>query len=139
VGHSLAACCLIAVELAGGSLRADIITPPTVTAFAVPSTARVGQAVTVSASAAGAASDNSDGHDWNANGQSNILRLIVEYRSPDGRWKKASDWLPSQKAASTVSATLVFDTPGIWYVNVQAMDGRPWYSSPQVTAVDVSP
>jgi len=134
-GRLLALCLLGAAP----ATRADLIAPPTVNSASVPSTARVGQPVTVTASAAGADSDNSDGHDWNANAQKNILRLIVEYRSPDGRWKAASDWLPSPRTPNTVSATLTFDAPGIWYVSIQAMDSRPWYSIPQVTAVAVSP
>lgn len=113
--------------MASPSLRADLVTPPTLDYVNYPTSVNMGQTVNISVGAHANLSDNSDGNDWNST-QAVIARVTVEYLAPGGSWTNIYEWLPTWQSPANISTAFTPNTPGTWYFRVRLMDGRPWYT-----------
>lgn len=71
-------------------MRAALVTPPIVDWVSVPSTATVGQSVTIGVGGHGDYSDNSDGNNWNAGTMPYILRITIDVQRPGQGWTNVS-------------------------------------------------
>lgn len=116
---------------------AALVTPPIIDWVSVPSTATVGQSVSVGVGAHAVLSDNSDGNDWNAGTAAAIARVMVDWQRPDGSTQRIYEWLPTWVSPATIWTSFTPSTPGTHYIHVQLMDGRPWYSNVQSYAITV--
>ena len=121
------------------ALRAQLVAPPTFDSISLPSSATIGSTITISATAQGNLSNNSDGNNWNSGTQPDILRIIIQYEPPGGSWTGLTNWMPVYSTPNSTTTSLTLNAAGTWYVSFQAMDGRPWYSSLLTYPVVVSP
>src|SRR5258708_7536948 len=121
---------LLAAASFTGSIRADLVTPPSLDYFNYPSTAIVGQAIGISAGAHANYSDNSDGNDWNSGTRATILRIWIQYYAPDGSSGTINDWMPSFVNPNSGSWSFTPSMAGSYTFSITLMDGRPWYSGP---------
>jgi hypothetical protein len=130
---------LLLLGLSSG-LRAQLVAPPSFTSISLPSTATVGQNITVSATGVANYSDNSDNNDWNTGDHLRILRVMVWYFRPgDADWTLWNDWMPSWVSPNTFSNSINMNVSGTWYFWFDLMDGRPWYHGGTQYSVTVSP
>lgn len=121
------------------ALRAQLVAPPTFTYISVPSSATLGQTISIGAGGQGNASDNSDGNNWNSGDQMDILRITIDICPPGGSWTNLYDWLPVWETPASATVSYTLNQTGTWYVSFQLMDGRPWYSNQLVYAITVNP
>ncbi|MFZ5493763.1 MAG: fibronectin type III domain-containing protein [Verrucomicrobiota bacterium] len=117
--------------------HATLVTPPVVDWVSVPSTATVGQSVSVGAGGHGEYSDNSDGNNWNAGTMPYILRIIIDVQRPGQGWTNLHDWLGTWQTPASAWTSFTPNDPGTHYIRVQLMDGRPWYSAVYTYAIGV--
>lgn len=117
--------------------RAQLVAPPTVDWVSVPSSATVGQTVSVGAGGHGNYSDNSDGNNWNDGTKTYILRIIIDVQRPGQGWTNLHDWLGTWQTPASAWTSFTVNTPGTHYIRVQLMDGRPWYSGVYTYAIGV--
>src|SRR5579871_2995622 len=108
--------------------RAQVVAPPGMS-WSFPSTVQYGSTITINASAWVNYSDNSDGNDWNTPSDLVIYRIMIQLMDPNGNVSQLSDWVPGCPIpnAASVSPSFTANIPGTWYVQFDAMDGRPWY------------
>ncbi|HEX2855459.1 MAG TPA: putative Ig domain-containing protein [Opitutaceae bacterium] len=118
--------------------RAQLVAPPTFTSIGVPATAYLNQSVTISATAQGTYSDNSDGNNWNTAGQLAIMRIIINVTAPDTSTWNINDWMPGYVTPNSASVPLTLDQNGTWYIAFYAMDGRPWWNGVGPYSITVS-
>ncbi|HEU5078917.1 MAG TPA: hypothetical protein VFT72_06875 [Opitutaceae bacterium] len=109
--------------------KATLVTPPTIDWVSIPATASVGTTVNVGVGGHANPSDNSDGNDWNTAARLAIWAVYIDVEDPHGNWTRIYDFLPVHQTPVSVSASFAITMPGTYYVQVQLMDGRPWYSS----------
>lgn len=106
--------------------HAQLVTPPTIDWVSLPSTATVGQTVSVGVGAHANLSDNSDSNDWNT-GQAVVARVMIDLDGPSGT-TRIYDWLPTGETPAEVWTSFNVTAPGTHYISVRLMDGRPWFS-----------
>lgn len=109
--------------------RATLVTPPTIDWVSIPATASVGSTVNVGVGGHANPSDNSDGNDWNTAARLAIWAVYIDVEDPNGNWTRIYDFLPVHQTPVSISASFTITMPGTYNVQVQLMDGRPWYSS----------
>lgn len=110
-------------------LRAQLVTPPSVDWVSIPSTATVGQSVSVGVGAHANASDNSDGNDWNAGTYLTVARIMVDLNRPgESNWTRIYEWLSPWHSPAEIWTSFTVTSPGTHTIHIQVMDGRPWYS-----------
>lgn len=108
--------------------RSQLVTPPSVDWVSVPSTASVGQSVSVGVGAHANYSDNSDGNDWNSGTRATVARIMIDLGRPDGSWTRIYEWLDPWRTPADAWTSFTVNAPGTHTIHVQVMDGRPWYS-----------
>jgi hypothetical protein len=118
-----------------GTVRAQLVTPPSVDWVSIPSTAAVGQSVDVGVGFHANYSDNSDGNDWNS-GMAVVLRTMIDLDRPSGS-SRIYDWLPAGAASGQVWTSFTVNEPGTHYITVQLMDGRPWFSDSYTYSISI--
>jgi len=114
--------------------QAQVVAPPTVDWVSVPSTATVGQTVSVGVGAHANASSDSY-----FNGSALVIaRVMVDLTRPDGSTSRIYDWLPTWQTPAEIWTSFTVNAPGTHYISVQLMDGRPWYSGVLGYAIGVA-
>lgn len=111
----------------GSSVSAQLVTPPDVDWVSLPGSASVGDTVWVGVGTHGNYSDNSDGNEWN-NGLEVIARVMVDLGRPGAGGERIYEWLPTWVTPAEIWTSFTVNTAGTHYIDIQVMDGRPWYS-----------
>jgi hypothetical protein len=114
---------------------AQLVTPPSVDWVSAPTSASVGQTVSIGVGGHANFSDNSDGNDWNSSGAV-LARITIWLQRPgQSDWTVLSDWLSPWRTWADQWTSFTVNAAGTHYIKVQLMDGRPWFSGVYTYAI----
>lgn len=128
---------LCGLAIASICARAALVTPPQIDWVSLPSSASVGQSVSVGAGAHANASDNSDGNDWNTSSRLVVAYIKIELARPGQGWVTLADWLNPWRTPAENWASFTINSGGTHYIRISAMDGRPWFTPEYVYSINV--
>jgi hypothetical protein len=121
------------------SVSAQLVAPPVVDWVSLPGSASVGQTVNVGVGAHGELSDNSDGNDYNADGSEQIILISVQLWRPGASSpEQIYAWLPTPMTPAEIWTSFTVNSAGTHWIEIQAMDWRPWFSPLYTYAIGVT-
>jgi hypothetical protein len=120
------------------SVFAQLVAPPDIDWVSIPGSASLGQTVNVGVGAHGNYSDNSDGNEWNEGGEQIILITVKLWRPGASSPEQIYDWLPTPMTPAEIWTSFTANSAGTHYIEVQAMDWRPWFSGVYSYAVSAT-